>query len=96
MAHNLKKQIMDYLNTQGFANDGFGTPISLSAQLAVKALVLGVECSPADTPEDYFSLFHQAGEKIRNQDLRACILGMPSVDFVQRAQEATERGRLPG
>lgn len=32
MANNLKQQIMEYLNTQGFANDGYGTPIALKLE----------------------------------------------------------------
>lgn len=40
MANNLKQQIMEYLNTQGFANDGFGTPISIQTT-ANRAWILG-------------------------------------------------------
>ena len=54
MANNLKQQIMEYLNTQGFANDGFGTPISKNAKMAIEALIAAVECSPAASPEDYY------------------------------------------
>lgn len=89
MANNLKQQIMEYLNTQGFANDGFGTPIPQNAKAAIASLLDFVK-SPTSAERAYFALsFQEFADKIRNEDLRECIKGLPSVDFIKAYRECS-------
>lgn len=64
-----KRNVLGYLDSQGFANDGYGNPISANANTAINFWLAN-----GQNPE-----FYQLTRKVRNTELRELIEGLSYV-----------------